>query len=121
LNDGSYRGGGKAATLRAGDRTKMNENTQKRESREGATPQARQWSARRRETQAAAEADSELARKQRLERNRRVEQEEHNPVAFALGILGVLLLLVVAWFVLDQMRCDPFYAQVSRWHNLTCK
>jgi hypothetical protein len=98
----------------------MNENTQKRESREGATPQAQRWSARRQEAQAAAEADSELARRQRIKHDRDVEREEHNPALFALGILGVLLLLVVAWFVLDRMRCDPFYAQINHLHRQVC-
>jgi hypothetical protein len=79
----------------------------------GATPEARRWAARLDEVRAAAAADRERALAERAERDRRIEREHLNPVAFAFGLLAVMLLLLVGWFVVDRMRCDPFYSNAG--------
>jgi hypothetical protein len=82
------------------------------ESSSGASPEAQRWTARQKEARAAVAADHELVLEQRAERNRRIEQELQNPVVFGFALLAVLLLLVAAWFIVDQMRCDPFYSDI---------
>ncbi|MGO9007701.1 MAG: hypothetical protein ACLQIQ_01720 [Beijerinckiaceae bacterium] len=101
----------------------MTDGERERETMEGgASPEAQRWAARQKEARAALAADRERELKQRAERNRRIEQELQNPVVFAFSVVAILLLLAAAWFIVDQMRCDPFYSDIhhSRLRN-TCQ
>ncbi|MGP0059795.1 MAG: hypothetical protein ACLPID_10970 [Beijerinckiaceae bacterium] len=91
----------------------MSDGPREPESSGGASPEAQRWAARQKEARAAVAADRERVLKQHAERNRRIEQELQNPIVFALSLLVVLLLLGAAWFMVDQMRCDPFYSDIS--------
>ncbi len=73
-----------------------------------ASPQTQLWVERRRETRKAIVADRERARSQR-----RAEPDEPNRVAFLLGLVVVGVLCVVGWFIIDQMRCNPLFSNVS--------
>jgi hypothetical protein len=50
------------------------------------------------------------------------EFDSFNPIAFWGGLFCVVLLLCVAsWFILDRLRCDPYYATISRLQRSTCQ
>jgi len=87
----------------------------------GASPSTRRWAARREEVRAAAAADRERASRQRARWQRRMELEASNPVPLYLGLVAVLLLVVVGWCVLDAMRCDWFYANITLAKRHTCE
>jgi hypothetical protein len=91
----------------------MSDGPREPESSGGASPEAQRWTSRQKEARAAAAADRERVLKQRAERNRRIEQELQNPAVFGFSLLVVLLLLAAAWFIVDRMRCDPFYSDIS--------
>lgn len=60
--------------------------------------------------------------KTRAEREGDAEFDSFNPIAFWGGLFCVVLLLCVAsWFILDRLRCDPYYATISRLQRSTCQ
>jgi hypothetical protein len=67
--------------------------------------------------------DMAAARQERTptERQGGDEYDTLNPLAFWGGLCAVLLLCVAAWFVIDGMRCDPFYASMTRLHRASCQ
>jgi hypothetical protein len=99
----------------------MTDGMRKRESRSSASPAAKRWLAWREEARAAAEEDRELSLKARAEKKRQIEREYHNPVAVYFGLLMLLFILAVGWFVVDWMRCDPFYSDLAMSHGRACR
>lgn len=88
---------------------------------DGATPEARQWVARRDAVRRAAEADRAAAAETDEDRAREADRDGPNPVAL-LGGVGVLVLILLAcWFLFDRMRCDPFYSDRGLVHRQACR
>lgn len=99
----------------------MTDDAPERQSGAGASPEARRWKARRDAARAAVAKDRELARKTHAEQKHHIEHEPHNPIAFYIGLLAVALLFIVTWFIVDRMRCDPFYSNAGLSHLHVCK
>ncbi len=99
----------------------MNEDARDPTPGSGASPSSQRWAARQKELRAALAADREHLLKARTERKDQTEHGYHNPAAFYLGLLALLLLFAAAWFVFDAMRCDPFYASVSKLASHACR
>jgi hypothetical protein len=95
----------------------MTDDTQKKDSGGGASPETKRWIAWREGARADAAADREKALHARLEKEHRIEDEYHNPLAVYFGFLVVLLLLIGGWFIIDWMRCDPFYSDLAMTHR----
>jgi hypothetical protein len=82
---------------------------------------ARRWAARQEEFRAAVAADRERVLKTQAEQRNHIEQGYGNHAGFFLGLLALLLLFAAGWFIIDRMRCDPFYASISRLSSHTCQ
>jgi uncharacterized membrane protein len=87
----------------------------------GASSATQRWVAWREEARAAAAEDRKRAIDARAERDRQIEREYHNPVAFWVGLVVLLVLLVGGWFLLDAMRCDPFYSDIGLSRSRACR
>ena len=85
--------------------------------RDGASPETKRWVARRQEVEAIAAEDRERALKARAERQRQIEREYRNPVAFGAGLLVLLFLSFAALFIVDRMSCDPHFSDNARRHS----
>jgi len=83
-----------------------------------ASPRAQRWAARETERRAAAAAD-----RARAEAERRPSDESEAPdrAAFLLGLLFLMLLLIAGWFVIDGMRCNPLFANISFAQARSCR
>jgi hypothetical protein len=85
----------------------MTDSTPEQKPALGASPEAKRWAAWQKDVATLAAEDREQAEKARAERQREAEQQYHDPVAFWVGVIVPIVLLVVGLFIVDVMRCDP--------------
>jgi hypothetical protein len=99
----------------------MTEDAPKRQPGSGASPEARRWTTRRDAARAAVANDRERARKAHAERKEPIEQEPYHPIVFFIGLLVAALLFIAIWFIVDRLRCDPFYSNAGFARLHVCK
>jgi hypothetical protein len=99
----------------------MTDDARERGSSGDASPKKTRWAAEREEVRAAVAEERRQARESRAEQDRRIEQEYYNPAAFWVGLLVLLALLGIGWFVVDSMRCDPFYSDSAMVRDRACR
>jgi hypothetical protein len=49
------------------------------------------------------------------------EDENFHPLAVFLGILIVLLLVLGAWVIFEQARCNPLYSDSGLFRSQSCR
>jgi hypothetical protein len=49
------------------------------------------------------------------------EDEPFHPLAILLGVLMVLLLVIGAWFIFKQARCNPLYSDSGLFRSQSCR
>jgi hypothetical protein len=91
----------------------MTEGARERNAR-SASPSAQRWLERQKEIDNAIERDKAQVRQARIERKYVAHRDYHSSSALIVSALVVLILLGACWFVIDRMRCDPFYAEINR-------
>ncbi len=106
--------------LRCGS-DQMTEEAREKDAAAKASSSAQRWAARRREVEAAIESDQRRILQARMEKAYQARADYQGSLAFIVGALVVFVLLSACWFLMDRMRCDPFYANVDRFSSRTCR
>jgi len=96
----------------------MTRNRKDLETASRATPPAQRWAALEKERRAAVAADRARAE---AERASPAEPDEPDRAAFLLGLVFLIFLAIAGWFVIDGMRCNPLFANISFAQARACK
>ena len=101
----------------------MTKDAREKDAGSSASSAAQRWAARRKEVNAAIELDQKRVLQARMEKEYRARVEHRGSPAGMIiaGALVVFVLLTACWFIIDRMRCDPFYANIDRFSFRACE
>jgi CHASE3 domain sensor protein len=92
-----------------------------RQSSEEPATATKNWTARKRSISAAAREEQRRSEEERARREQRAINEYHNPAAVWLGLAVVVILVVGGLFLINSMRCDPFFSDAGAAHSRSCR
>src|ERR1700722_13376528 len=81
----------------------------------------RDWVARRAAARSAAAADRARAEAERTEKFHDTTQGYENPRGVWIGLAVVAALLLLGLYLINAMRCDPFYSDRALTRNGGCR